>query len=160
MGRIFVVMRLENMQRYLYRGVNSERHKINDGKLLPKAVGAPFKQGVHWRRFYWGDGSVFGKSETNAVIQHQRDSTRNPTSGISTTPFLENAKRYATHDGKYRSGYVYKIDTELLEEYGVCKYIVSHHATLPAIPEDQEVILVAKDFGALPGEIIVEILEV
>ncbi len=74
------------MQRYLYRGVNSELHKTNGGKLVPKVIGVPFKQNVYWGRFCWGDGRVFGESETNAVVQHQRDSSQNPTSGISTTP--------------------------------------------------------------------------
>ncbi len=55
---------------------------------------------------------------------------------------------------------MYKVDTELLEEYGVSNYIVADHATAPAIPGDEEVILVAKDFGVLPSEIVVEVLEV
>jgi hypothetical protein len=55
---------------------------------------------------------------------------------------------------------VYKIDTELLEKCGVSAYSVSEHATAPAIPDDEEVILVAKDFGPLPSEIVVEVFEV
>ena len=149
------------MQRYLYRGVNSELHEANSGRLIPKSLGAPFRQGVYWdTNFYWDDGCTFGESSRNAVIQHERDSSKNPTSGMSTTPLMENAKRYATHNGKYRSGYVYKIDTELLEEYGVAKYVVVDYATWPAVPENQEVILVAKDFSILPSEIVVELIEV
>lgn len=149
------------MQQYLYRGVNPELHRANGGKLVPKAPGVPFEEHVYWGGdWYWGDGSVWGKSERNAVIQHQRDSNKNPTSGVSTTPSLENAKRYATHNGKYSSGYVYKIDTDRLKRYGVSVYVVNEHAALPHIPEDQEIILVAEDFGALPSEIIDEVLEV
>jgi hypothetical protein len=148
------------MQRYLYRGVNPEIHKTNDGKLVPKGIGLPFKQGAYYGGSYYCDGSVYGESETNAVVQHQRDSSRNPTSGISTTPSLENARQYATHHGKYQSGYVYQIDTELLDEYGVSKYKVADHAMSPAIPGDEEVILVAKDFDVLPSEIIVDVIEV
>lgn len=148
------------MRRYLYRGVNPELHKTNAGRLVPKANGTPFKQSAYWGDFYWGDGSTWGESEANAVIQHQRDSGKYPSSGVSTTPSLENAKRYATHDGKYESGYIYKIDPDLLEKYGVSAYAVADHATLPAIPGDEEIILVARDFGPLPTEIIVEVFYV
>lgn len=103
---------------------------------------------------------MYGESERNAVIQHQRDSAKNPGAGISTTPFFENAKVYATHKGEYSSGYVFKIDSELLGEYNVSKYVVAEHATSPAIPGDQEVILVAQDFGPLPNQIIVDVVEV
>ncbi len=128
---------------------------------MPKAVGKLFEQSVYFGGdYYYGNGSVWGESSTNAVIQHQRVSTKNPTSGISTTPSLEKAKSYATHDGKYQSGYVYKIDTDLLEEYGVLMYPVADPATSPAVPENQEVILVAKDCGEMPSEIIVDVFEI
>ena len=150
------------MLRYLYRGVNPQLHNVNAGRLVPKAQGVPFKQGVYWDSptWYWDDGSTYGESSINAVIQHERDSSKNPTSGVSTTPLIETAKRYATHDGNYPSGYVYKIDIELLEKYEVSMYQVAAHATWPAIPDNREVILVAKDFGILPSEIVVEVLEV
>ena len=70
------------------------------------------------------------------------------------------AKCYATARGKFQSGYVYKIDTEQLEKYGVSKHTVADHAAWPKIPSTQEVILVARDFGVLPSKIIVEVIEV
>ena len=88
---------------------------------------------------YYGDGSTYGESETNAVIMHQRDSSKYPSSGVSTTPIFENATLYATHRGTYQRGYVYKIDTTLLEAKRVKAYAVSDHAVQPAIPGDQEV---------------------
>lgn len=148
------------MHRYLCRGVNPKIHKINAGRLVPKATGMPFKRSAYWGEFYWGDGTTLDESEANAVIQHQLDSSKYPSSGISTTPSFENAKRYATNDGKYESGYIYKIDTGLLEKYRVSSYAVVEHATSPAIPGDEEVILVAKDFGLLSSEIIVEVIHV
>jgi len=148
------------MQRYLYRGVNPALHEATAGKLIPKATGVPFKRSTNWGDFKWGDGTTWGESEVNAVIQHQRDSGKYHTSGVSTTPSLENAKRYATYDGKYKSGYVYKIDANLLGKYRVSSYSVAAHATSPVIPGDEEVILVGEDFGALPSEIVVEVLEV
>ena len=39
-------------------------------------------------------------------------------------------------------------------------YVVADHVTDPIKPEDEEVILVASDLGALPDEIIVEVVEV
>lgn len=149
------------MDRYLYRGVNLSLYEATNGKLVPKASGQPFRQATYFGGdTYFGDGTVYGESERNAVILHQRDSNKHQTSGISTTPVYENAKRYATHDGKYSSGYIYKIDTELLASNGVIYYVVEEHATMPAIPGDKEVILVARDFGTLPVEIVVEVVTV
>lgn len=148
------------MERYLYRGVNLEMHVSNGGKLVPKASGKPFRSHAYWGDAYWGDGSVWGESERNTVIQHQRDSSKHVTSGISTTPVYENAVRYAVHDGKYNSGVVYKIDTELLDAHSVTTYVVAEHATQPAILGDREIILVAQDFGVIPDEVVVEVIEV
>lgn len=149
------------MQRYLYRGVNPNLYQATGGKLVPKSPRVSFKQHAHFGGdWYFGDGSVFGESERNAVIQHQRDSTTNPGAGVSTTPSFDNAKVYATHAGKYTSGYVFRIDTEVLQRYDVSAHVVAEHVTLPAIPGDEEVILVAKDYGTLPSEIIAEVVEV
>lgn len=146
--------------RFLYRGVNPDLYRNTDGKLIPKACGEVFKRGAYYGEAYWDDGSVYGESDRNAVIVHQRDSSKHHTSGVSTTPIREKAVRYATHNEKYPSGYVFKIDTTLLEANGVTAYSVAEHATQPALPNDQEIILVAKDFGALPDAIIVEVVEV
>lgn len=148
------------MDRFLFRGVNSHLHHRNGGKLIPKAAGKPFTSHAEWGNGEWNDGSEYGESERNTVIQHQRDSSRHETSGVSTTPIFENACRYATHDGKYMKGFVYKIDTSLLKKHEVTSHVVAQHATQPAIPGDREVILVAKDFGVLPHQIVTEVIEV
>ena len=149
------------MQLFLYRGANPELHIATDGRLRPKACGERFRRPVYYgEEVFYGDGSVHGESERNAVLMHQRNSSKYPTSGVSATPHYENAARYATHDGKYTSGYVYKIDATLLKQYGVTAYRVLEHAVRPAIPGDEEVILVASDFGVLPDEIIAEVIEV
>lgn len=148
------------MDQFLYRGVNLKLHQQNAGKLVPIGLGKPFRSHAYWGDAEWDDGSVFGESERNTVIQHQRNSSKHATSGISTTPIFKNACRYATHDNKYTAGYVYKIDSSLLETYEVSFYVVEEHATQPAIPGDKEVILVAKDFGTLPKEIVVEVIEI
>jgi hypothetical protein len=154
------VRNLRIVERYLYRGVNPDIHARNGGDLVPKALGKPFQSHAYYGVTCWNDGSVYGESERNAVIQHQTDSSKHATSGISTTPIYENAVRYATHDGKYASGYVYKIDATLLETYEVNSYVVEEHATQPAIPGDKEIILVAKDFGVIPNGVVVEVIEI
>jgi hypothetical protein len=137
----------------LYRGVNEELYRATQGRLVPKARGERFERSVHFGgRVYYGDGSVYGKSERNAVLMHQHDSTKYPTSGVSTTPNYEHAVRYA--------GYVYKISATLLEAYGVKSFSVDQHAARPVIPGDREVILVASDFGPLPNENIAEVIRV
>ena len=148
-------------ERYLYRGVNADLYAETYGQLEPKASGQMFKRPVYYgEKFFYGDGTTYGESEANAVIMHQRNSSAYPSAGVSTTPILENAKSFATHHGKYPRGYVYKIDTELLEEAGVKAYPVGDYAVQPAIPGDREVILVAESCGALPQKIVVEVIEV
>lgn len=147
------------MERYLYRGVNAKMHKDTGGKLEPKAIGEPFKRFVKYGQFKYGQ-VTYGESAQNAVVSHQENSTEYPTSGVSTTPHFENAKAYATHQGKHTSGVVYKIDSELLIKAKVTAYKVIDFITRPAIPEDKEVILVAKDLGPLPDQIVVEVIKV
>ncbi len=127
---------------------------------MPKAIGEPFKRSIKFGQGFKYGEITYGESDTNAVVAHQRDSSIFPSSGVSTTPFFENAKIYALHKGKYTSGYIFKIDTEQFESAGVIAYDISEYAPNPAIPEDQEVILVAKHFGALPENIIAEIIKV
>lgn len=103
---------------------------------------------------------MYGDSARNAVLMHQRDSTKHPSSGVSTTPNFHNAKVYATKNGEYSTGMVYKIDAELSPMHGVTAYEVVEHATVPQIPEDHEVILVARDGTELPEEIVVDVIEV
>jgi len=147
--------------KYLYRGVNAGMHESNAGRLEPNAPGESFKTHTHWGGDnYWGDGSVFGESETNAVILHQFDSNKHRTSGVSTTPDFESAKRYATHDGQHKSGVVYKIEAAPFKKHHITAYQVDQHVAKPAKPEDQEVILVAGDFGTLPDQIVIGVIKV
>ena len=147
--------------RYLYRGINSELYESMAGKLLPKLIGEPFEREVYFgEKLFYSSGAVFGRSERNAVLMHQQDSSKYKTSGVSMTPNYENAVKYATHNGKHSSGFVYKIDATLLNEYGIKACKVSEHVTIPAIPDDEEIILVASDNGALPVRIIVEVCEI
>jgi hypothetical protein len=141
----------------LYRGVNPEMHAACDGELRPKET-KPFLKSPKWGRAEWGN-AFWGESPKNAAIEHQRHQAGYPTSGVSTTPILERAKFYATNGSKLSRGFVYVISVESLTPAGVTAYVVNDIAPMPSIPEDEEVILVAQDFGPLPRAIVVEILE-
>jgi hypothetical protein len=148
------------MERYLFRGVNPQLHADTKGILVPKTF-EPFRYAFHYgESVYYGGGAVYGESTANAVLRHQQNQAGFPTSGVSTTPIVERAAIYATLSSKYSSGFVYKIDTAQLPLFDVTAYVVADYAVQPSVPEDNEVILVAQDFGALPREIVVEIIEV
>lgn len=144
---------------YLYRGVSNSIYRKNNGQLVPKRIES-FRYAFHCGEgLTCGSGVKCGSSETNAVIRHQLNQEGFPTSGVSTTPHFERAKFYATHNGK-RTGYVYKIDRSLLAGHNVREFVVSEFAKRPSIPEDEEVILGASDFGPLPEEIVVQVIPV
>jgi hypothetical protein len=144
---------------YLYRGVSDSIHRKNNGWLIPKKIES-FRYAFHCGEgLTCGSGAKCGSSETNAVIRHQLNQEGFPTSGISTTPHFERAQFYATHGGK-RTGYVYKIDRSFLDMHDVQEFIVSEFTKCPSVPEDDEVILVASDFGPLPEESVVDVISV
>lgn len=145
--------------KYLYRGVSPELYQKTGGKLVPKSTDVfahTFKYGESGLKY--GSGATYGSSPANAVLKHQHNQEGYPTSGVSTTPHLARAHFYATCGGKYGNGYIYKIDRELLEINGVKEYVVAQYVTSPSIPEDDEVIIVEKDFSTLPDAIIAEII--
>lgn len=139
----------------LYRGVNPEFHAEHGGKLIPKDSG-PFLKAPEFGVSEW-DNCYWGTNEQNAVITHQLHQAGYATCGISFTPFFERAVFYATHDGRYKNGIVYEIETNNCTELGVSIYTVSEIVPSPSVPQDQEIILVAKAFGELPSELIVKI---
>ena len=51
------------------------------------------------------------------------------------------------------------INAGVLKHFGVTAYVVREIVPMPSIPEDEEVILVAQDFGPLPKQIIEEFIE-
>lgn len=143
--------------RCLYRGVSEQMHVKKEG-LSPK--GTSFYRGVCFDEgFRFDTGITFDKSVNNAIISHQTDSQKFPTSGVSTTPFFDRAKVYATHNGKH-AGIVYKIDCKVLKNYNIRAYRVGEYTKYPAIPEDDEVILVGENNAVLPNAIIIEIINV
>ena len=147
---------MNSNKRYLFRGVSKELHERNGGKLIPKTL-RPFEYTFKYGEDKWGSGATYGTSDINAVVRHQLRQEGFPTSGISTTPIFDRAKFYATRGGKATSGYVYIIDRDLLLKHGVKEFVVSEHASQPSIPEDYEVILVAKDSGSIREQVIIDV---
>lgn len=142
----------------LYRGVSLNHYKKCEGKLCPKEF-VPFVKSPTYGHSEWGN-AFCGENSANAVIEQQLHQAGYATSGISTTPHIERAKFYATHGGTLNAGYVYVIDRSLCQKYSVSVYEVATIVPHPSIPEDEEVVLVAKEYGCLPKEIVVEIQEI
>ena len=146
------------MTNLLYRGVSASLHEKLCGILKPKES-ATFAREPSWDQASWDD-STWGESEHNGVVEHQLEQAGFPTSGISTTPNLQRAIFYATNGGALPDGYVYVIDRDRLAENHISTYVVNDLLVAPSVPEDDEVILVANDFGALPASVIVEVRRV
>lgn len=143
------------MDKLLYRGINLHFHEKFNGELQPKD-NQVFSRSPEWDRAEWGN-AFFGNNEANAVIEHQQHQAGYPTSGISTTPIIERANYYASGGGKYEAGIIYVIDPNICKALNVSLYVVSEIVPHPSIPEDEEIILVAQDFGVLPVEVIVDV---
>lgn len=148
--------------RFLYRGESDSTFEKNKGQLLPKFLGKPFSGFARCGDDYanCGSGVICGLSFGNEVLRHEYKQNGGSTSGISTTPHIERAKDYAFGKDQKQSGKVFKIDRAKFKKYGVLEYQVSKVARFPSVPEDDEVILVSEDFGVLPKEIIVSIIDV
>jgi hypothetical protein len=114
---------------------------------------------------YYGDKDLkydgkftHGESENNAARVHQVESGMREGCFVSTTRNCEIAEFFATSDscGSRMDGYVYVIDEEKLDEFGVkaWEFKDAEH------PEHFEVSLRAHDNGDLPIEVILEKYEV
>ncbi len=150
---------------FLYRGINEKLYKKLNGKIQPK----PQKYGHEFQscaccgdpHAVCGSGIVTGESIANEVIFHQWNQEGYPTSGVSTSPIKERAKFYALKNGEYSKGYIYKLSVNLLEKNGVSIYKVGDYTAFPAVPEDDEHIIVAKNFKEIPsiGIVAIEFIE-
>lgn len=146
----------------LYRGVNSDLYEKLEGKLSPKNLNKKFSSFACAGdpHAVCGSGIEAGESGLNSVILHQWDQAGIPTSGISTSPDIERAKVYAFNDGKYNKGYIFKLSIEKLKDNGVKIYRVNDLIPYPAIPEDDEHVIVSEDFGSIPTSAILEVIEI
>jgi hypothetical protein len=79
---------------------------------------------------------------------------------VSTTPHFARATFYALHGGRFTEGRVVELDVEKLRQCGVAIWPVQDFAWVPAVPEDDENILVASDFGPIPTAAVVQVHKV
>ena len=144
----------EMTDRYLYRGVSARMYADTGGIIRPRKTDA-FTYSFHWgeRGAKYNSGIKYGESEANAVVRHQLNQEGFPTSGVSTTPHYERAVVYARGKGGTSNGYVYRIDRDRLTDFDIREFVVAEYVKEPSIPEDDEVILVTPDGGAVPAEI-------
>lgn len=142
---------------YLYRGVSADMHEAQKGELRPKLF-TPFSRNPEFGRDEWGN-CFWGDTSLNAVVEHQRHQAGYPTSGISTTPHFERARFYATCGHKLQNGYIYTIARDRCYTHGVTLYVVNDIVPQPSVIDDDEVILVASDFGILPSEIVIDVIK-
>ena len=146
--------------RYLFRGLNACLYRGTGGALIPKRCG-PFEYCFKADGTIAPDGSATaGPSERNAVLRHELGQEAFGSPGISTTPIFERARFYALAGGVNDRGFVFQIDRGLFDQHGVWEYAVASWIPYPSAPEDEEVILVAADYGRLPPEIVVDVIEV
>jgi hypothetical protein len=145
---------------YLYRGVNRELYEMLSGKLSPRKMNKPFSSVAQYGDIHvqYGSGLQYGNSVINEVIKHQFKQLGISTSGISTTPYFDRALYYALSNGKNNEGYIYKISIEKLGNANVRIIRISDLNIKASVPEDDEHIIIAKDFGCIPSEVIDEIL--
>jgi hypothetical protein len=144
---------------YLYRGVNVKLHNELNGELRPKKIGKDFSSIVQFgeKHAVFGNGIQFGDSVINEIIKHQWEQLGLKTSGVSTTPYYDRAKIYALSDTETDEGYVYKISCKKLKALGINHYRVSNFVTNPSVKEDDEYILVNKNYETIPKDIIVSV---
>lgn len=142
---------------HLYRGVSVEMHEALSGELRPKQF-AHFTRAPEFGRDEWGN-CFWGDSSLNAVVEHQRHQAGYPTSGVSTTPHLERARFYATRGGDLPSGCIYVINPNYCRGHGVTLYVVNDLVPQPAIAVDDEIILVAQDFGVIPSGVVINVIK-
>ena len=145
--------------KYLYRGVSSKLFNQLEGKLIPKKEGRNFPAYACAGdpHAVCGSGIEAGESSINTVILHQWEQAGIPTSGVSTTPLKKRALHYALPNKNIEEGYIFKLSVSVLTEKGVSIHRVNDLVPHPSVPEDDEHILVAQDFGQIPNEAIVDI---
>ena len=144
-------------KKYLYRGVSVSHDGKCEAKLSPK-LNAPFihEFNASTTEVLASDTRVtMGPSEINAVHLHQASQKGYPTSGISTTPHKDRARVYAQGVNEDLPGYIYTLDRDKFAVNGISEYIVSDYVANPAVPQDDEVILVAQDLSCIPEAVII-----
>ncbi len=139
---------------FLYRALCS-KEIVSGNLLIPKSsepFHAPPRLGIDTRLPF-----KLGSTTEYVVRQHQWKQRGYPTRGVSTTPHLTRAQFYAQ-----RNRIIAKIDRNLLSEFDIEEFnvneLLSDFPEDIAAHEDSEIILVYRNNGTFPKDIISEIL--
>lgn len=135
----------------LYRGENINNWAEIKKNRFVRPKSNIFEIVFKYNGMFKYDGSILlGPSKINAVNGHQIDSSEFYTSGISTTPFWDIAKKYALHNGKYKSGIIMEFDSNNIDmnEYEII--VVADYVKEPKCPLDAERILKRHDNMPIP----------
>jgi hypothetical protein len=137
--------------KFLYRALRPT--EIKRRVLIPKKPLAPFVADLMFPQVF---PIRFGKFPEHAVRAQQWDSSRYPTSGVSTTPHFKRAEYYAQ---RHRT--IARIAVDRLAACGIQTFRVSESVQPSLIfkPEDDEVILVCPGVKCFPKDIIADIFK-
>ena len=147
-------MKLGECKVKLYRGGCLAYDEFNQGELKPKGNKSEVAPRCDGKWKLNGKFKI-GETEGNAARAHQMESGLYGGCFVSFTRCRVVAEHYATTDSSKNErspGYVYVVDEELLEKYGVTAIELPD----PEVPSNKEVSLRAKDGGNLPHAIIIE----
>ncbi|MCF8459792.1 MAG: hypothetical protein K9G46_03645 [Flavobacteriales bacterium] len=145
-----------SQQRFLYRGVSKAMYEEGHG-LKPKGTSL-LKVLTHNGDFKYDGSMTVGESQANAILAHQLDSGKYPTSGVSTSFSFQIAKEYATYNGQ--PGYVYELDRMRFLEFYVEEFIVSKIVAKPYKPFDDEVIIRSAKDIEIPFSLVSKVVAV
>jgi hypothetical protein len=145
----FAMTNKMSIPKILYRGISIKMFKAANGHLIPKAIGKKFETEVCCGDPHaeCGLGAQAGNGVANTVLLHQYGQRGYPTSGFSTTPHKERAKIYATYGNE--PGLILSFCTDNLQDSNVEIFRVRDHVESPSVSDDDEYILVTKDYGML-----------
>lgn len=135
---------------FLYRALRAIEIEQNYN-LIPKSS-EPFSSGPRF-----GIDMVFPISfggPENAARQHNWNQNGFPTRGISSTPFRERAEFYGQ-----TNKVIVKIATRDFEQLGISTFRIKDLKHGIAVPEDDEYIIIYKQDGVFPKQIIVEVIK-
>jgi hypothetical protein len=134
---------------FLYRALNEK--EIESGNILVPKSSNEFSGSLYPP---FTPSADVGNSTRNAIKNHQTCSNTFPSKGISTTANYEIALGYAK-----TNKVIAIINRDLLKKYSIEQYVVKENIHSDDITkhQDDEVILVYKQTGALPKAIIHEI---
>lgn len=138
----------------VYRGLSMQKWKEieEQGFIAPRSNSFSISF-QHDGVIYYDGSATHGESLRNAVLGHQIDSNIFQTSGISTTPIWDIAKKYALRNKKHSSGVILELDLATLSNAEYEWFDINSIVPHPENPEDNEILIKRNDNGNFPIEL-------